>query len=97
MRKFYDAKRDFLDRLKNKPCTDCGDWFEPCQLDFDHRPGEIKVNGVGELRNYAHKTLFEEIKKCDLVCANCHRLRTYNRGQHDSKTNTLRYVNRHRI
>jgi hypothetical protein len=64
--------------LKNKPCADCQGWFEPCQMDFDHRPGTIKYKNVGNLV-HCRKLLMEEIKKCDLVCANCHRLRTRSR------------------
>jgi hypothetical protein len=97
MRRFYDAKRDILDRLKNKPCADCYGWFEPCQMDFDHRNPKEKRNNVGELRNHRRKLLLEEIAKCDLVCSNCHRLRTYNRGQHDSKTSGIRYLSRHSL
>jgi hypothetical protein len=40
------------------------------------------------LKNGENQT--PEIKKCDLVCANCHWLRTYERGQHDSQSNIVR-------
>lgn len=48
-------------------------------MDFDHRPGTEKVRNVAAMRGCSLKRLLEEIKKCDLVCANCHRLRTFQR------------------
>ena len=74
-----DAGTKFVARLKNKPCMDCWGWFEPCQMDFDHRPGEIKIDGIANLYGRCKEGILDEIAKCDLVCANCHRLRTYNR------------------
>lgn len=73
------AKTRLLAKLKNRPCTDCHGWFEACQMDFDHRPGTEKVRNVAAMRGCSLKRLLEEIKKCDLVCANCHRLRTFQR------------------
>lgn len=71
--------RDFFNRLKNKPCMDCQGWFEPCQMEFDHRPNEIKSFALGS-RCYSNRIkLMTEMDKCDLVCSNCHRLRTWKR------------------
>jgi hypothetical protein len=58
---------------------DCGKQFLPCQMDFDHRPGENKLQVVARLTS--REAILSEIKKCDLVCANCHRLRTWTREQ----------------
>lgn len=66
--------------LKAKtPCADCGLKFHPVCMDFDHRPGEIKIAGVAALVSHGSARALDEIKKCDIVCANCHRLRTFNR------------------
>lgn len=66
-----------LDRLKNRPCTDCSGWFHPCQMDWDHVRGK-KLGSVSSFRSSrARKKLVEEMAKCELVCANCHRLRTF--------------------
>jgi hypothetical protein len=50
-------------------------------MDFDHREGELKTDNVANLVASPHsmKKLLEEIAKCDLVCANCHRIRTHAR------------------
>jgi hypothetical protein len=73
-------RQQFLARLKNRPCMDCYGWFEPCQMDFDHRKGTVKYRTISKLWACKLKILCEEMRKCDLVCANCHRLRTYRRN-----------------
>jgi hypothetical protein len=90
---YYDANRRYfeikgkehrkeyqrlLEKLKNKPCADCYGWFEPCQMDFDHLDSSTKMFQISHSPK-SLKTILEEIKKCELVCANCHRLRTVKR------------------
>ncbi|MBL8795151.1 MAG: hypothetical protein JNM56_14690 [Planctomycetia bacterium] len=50
-------------------------------MDFDHRPGERKVANLTVLvkRGAAKEVILAEMAKCDLVCVNCHRERTYQR------------------
>jgi hypothetical protein len=49
-------------------------------LEFDHRPGHKKLDNVYRvLKNYGWERAVEEISKCDVVCANCHKHRTYTR------------------
>jgi len=61
-------------------CKDCGGLFPPECLEFDHLPGYEKVAGVADLINRAPLEVVKaEIAKCDLVCANCHRIRTVRR------------------
>jgi len=75
--------RDIIAAAKSRPCMDCGNNY-PCHvMDFDHRNGEGKVDNISKLvTRGASRLLAEEIKKCDVVCANCHRIRTHNRGQY---------------
>lgn len=77
--------REILKVIKDVPCQDCGIKYPPYVLDFDHRPGEIKLFNVGRISKAGSlKRLLEEIAKCDLVCSNCHRERTHNRkGKND--------------
>jgi hypothetical protein len=57
-------------------------------MDFDHVRGEKKFNiKQAAQRRLGTRALLEEIAKCELVCANCHRLRTLRRGQADYATN----------
>jgi hypothetical protein len=64
---------------KGKPCADCGGTFPPCVMDFDHVPERgPKLFNLGNA-DYGVKAVSEEMAKCDIVCANCHRIRTWNR------------------
>jgi hypothetical protein len=49
-------------------------------MDFDHLDSTDKIGSISQLVNSLYiKKALEEIKKCELVCANCHRMRTWNR------------------
>jgi hypothetical protein len=75
-------KRERVDRLrdlKREPCMDCGGTFHPAAMQWDHRPGEAKFRHLSGMTQYNFERITDEIQKCDLVCANCHAVRTYNR------------------
>jgi hypothetical protein len=65
----------------NKPCVDCGGIFHYAAMEWDHRPGTDKVAEVSTVvaKTRSKRRVLEEIAKCDLVCANCHAVRTHNR------------------
>ena|SRR5712691_7395370 len=72
-----------ITEIKSQPCTDCGGSFDPVCMDFDHLDGNDKVpGGIARLvaNAYGWEAIMAEIAKCELVCANCHRLRTAARG-----------------
>lgn len=77
IRKKKEEYTNNLDALKMQSCVDCG--FIPVhhsQMDWDH-VGPKKDN-ISTLRfRGASKQIREELKNCELVCANCHRLRTH--------------------
>lgn len=59
---------------------DCGDIFPYFIMDFDHREGTRKKFNISMVSQFStKKELLKEIKKCDLVCSNCHRIRTWMR------------------
>jgi len=64
-------------------CTDCGLRPEVLQvLEFDHRDDERKLFDVSDRMTSGNiEDLKREIAKCDVVCANCHRIRTVKRKQ----------------
>ncbi len=68
---------------KALPCMDCGGYFHFSAMDFDHVRGQKAFN-VGNARSYAKAKILAEIAKCDVVCANCHRIRTYRRDHERS-------------
>lgn len=72
-------KREMVAKLKDRPCADCGGRFPAVCMDFDHRDPAGKTAGIAALvgGKYSMATILAEIEKCDLVCANCHRIRTH--------------------
>jgi hypothetical protein len=67
-----------LDRLRGQPCQDCGGRFAPGAMDFDHREPGSKRSAVTRMVGRAGtERILAEVAKCDIVCANCHRLRTF--------------------
>jgi hypothetical protein len=65
--------RSRLDALKDKACADCGVKYPPCVMEFDHVRG-VKRYCIGT-KTIGRPDLGDEIAKCELRCANCHRLR----------------------
>ena len=76
-------KRQFIARAKQRPCADCGVSYPHYMMDFDHVTLP-KLFVIGN--SYVSRSLEEvanEIEKCDVVCANCHRARTWTRKNGD--------------
>lgn len=70
-----DARRRRWEYLLTHPCVDCGE-TDPVVLEFDHR-SEKRSAIVDLMRRHAPwEQILEEIVKCDVRCANCHRRRT---------------------
>ena len=79
-----EAGKQYVDDLKRMtPCADCGLQLEPWQMDFDHLGEVYKRRDVATLVNQGRTlgVIKAEIAKCELVCVNCHRQRTYERGR----------------
>src|SRR5262245_51746542 len=83
-KRFRRTVREFIKTAKDRPCVDCGFKYPWYVMDFDHCRGTKKFNlsvATSHVRSTA--TIQAEIDKCDVVCANCHRSRTFRRRQHD--------------
>lgn len=66
-------------QLKAVPCCDCGNEYPYYVMDFDHLSDkEFLVSRMAKLGN--KRKILEEASKCDVVCANCHRIRTFTRS-----------------
>jgi hypothetical protein len=75
-RRRLDNRRRVRLYLLSHPCVDCGE-ADPLVLDLDHRDPEEKVQAVTWLaRRKPWSIVAAEIDKCDVRCANCHRIRT---------------------
>jgi hypothetical protein len=66
-----------LIEYKGGCCVDCGGMFPACCYDFDHL--RDKVFEIASCLCCRIEKLKAEADKCDLVCANCHRVRTQKR------------------
>jgi hypothetical protein len=69
--------RAYVEGVKSQPCKDCGVSYPPYLMDFDHRGDKIRNVSDMAHRSVGLETLKAEIAKCDVVCANCHRIRTH--------------------
>lgn len=73
--------RDQLREYKlSKGCVDCGYRAHAAALDFDHIDGSTKHFTVAKAVAWAPEKVWAEVEKCEVVCANCHRIRTNERG-----------------
>ena len=79
-------KRQLWNIKEKSGCVDCGEKYPHYMLDFDHIPGFEKIGNVADVvTNYSWKKGMEELEKCEIVCANCHRIRSYQRNQNNYK------------
>jgi hypothetical protein len=77
-KRYRDKAREYIVRYKeSNPCADCNSYFPYYVMDFDHLPEHIKEFQISSGQSLQRK--LREMVKCELVCANCHRIRTHNR------------------
>jgi len=68
--------RRIFEFLETHPCVDCGE-TDPVVLEFDHVRGRKTSAVCSMLRlGKAWQRIVEEINKCEIRCANCHRRKT---------------------
>ena len=74
------ARKTYVEAYKlDRGCIDCGYSAHPAALDFDHLPGTVKVRDIKSGQQLGWQALLDVIAKCEIVCANCHRIRTTER------------------
>lgn len=80
-----ERNREYVRKIKeSNPCAECGKNYHYSQMDFDHVRGNKKYNIATIANSLASiAKIKEEIAKCEVVCANCHRLRTWQRLQNE--------------
>jgi len=73
---------EYIKKIKEVPCKDCGIQYPSYVMDFDHFEENSKTETVNRLAGTraGWKRLKQEIEKCHIVCANCHRIRTHKRS-----------------
>jgi hypothetical protein len=79
---WYAERRARVNAVKlASGCVDCGYRDHPEALDFDHRPGTTKRSTIGQgvSPTWRWDVIEAEMAKCDIRCANCHRIMTATR------------------
>ena len=76
------GRSSWLRSLKTgKPCADCEKVFPGEVMQWDHLPGFQKLGDISlDFRGHSREEILAEIAKCDLVCTNCHTIRTFSRN-----------------
>ncbi len=76
-KKYRESSKAIIVYFKSRPCLDCGICYPPFVMDFHHREDEIKSFDLSDgVKNKSHRQIRNEAAKCDILCANCHRIRT---------------------
>ena len=76
--------RKFLQEYKSgKRCADCGEDYPYWMLEFDHLRDKKFTIGTFSSKTVNLNVVKEEILKCEIVCCNCHKNRTFNRSIKD--------------
>ena len=76
-RLFLERTTYLIDLFATHPCVDCGE-SDPVVLEFDHLDSKLFDIGAA-LSSRRWQDILDEIAKCEVVCANCHRRRTARR------------------
>ena len=71
--------KESVRRAKEVPCKDCQQSYPYYVMDFDHL-GDKAFNISECMAKYGWEKIQKEIAKCDVVCSNCHRIRTHQRS-----------------
>ena len=69
------------EKLKRGKCLQCEKKVREdicCMFDFDHRNPKEKVSDISQMLSYGYtfEQIQDEMEKCDLLCANCHQIKT---------------------
>lgn len=75
--------RVFLNLLKQRPCSDCGQKHPYYMMHFDHRNSRTKLRNACVVGD-SWGDVLTELAKCDVVCANCHSAREWSRRKSDN-------------
>ena len=78
------AIKDYILQIKSNPCSDCGKSYPYYVMDFDHLADKLHTINWLSNREFSLTRVQKEIDKCELVCANCHKERTYQRNPQTS-------------
>lgn len=89
----YNRRAEMISHLRkikeSTPCADCNKYYKGHIMQFDHISGEKKYNLSKAGTDFSSwQTMEDEIAKCEIVCANCHADRTFNRHMESNSVKT---------
>ena len=74
-------EREWMRALKERAsCADCKGAFPGYVMQWDHLPGQEKIADISRMAGRTRAVVLAEVAKCELVCANCHAVRTARRA-----------------
>lgn len=73
--RIQNTKQAVFNYLLDNPCSICGE-NDPRVLEFDHLDPKTKSYNISEMISLSIKKIEEEVLKCRILCANCHRRHT---------------------
>ncbi len=92
-RKRADYRRSVIARYKTiKGCVDCGYAGHHSALEFDHLPEFEKNRTVASMMYSSWEVIKAEIAKCEIICSNCHSIRTWQRKNQMAQWMELAYT-----
>ena len=71
----HTARKFILAYLKAHPCSECG-FSNPAALEFHHNRNKFMELSRMVTCGWSLGAIKKEILKCDVLCANCHRIQT---------------------
>ena len=80
-KKRIEERKEYIRSKKDVPCHDCGNTFPQYCMDFHHIDETTKNPYIGRyslterMAKFSIKKIDEELEKCVVVCACCHRIR----------------------
>ncbi len=75
--RYTARKKELYLAYKDKPCVDCGNQCPSGVMDLHHRDPSTKEFNPSQYMTVGYDRLKQELDKCDVLCSNCHRVRTY--------------------
>lgn len=81
VRRFRERRQEMLNEIRNQRCHDCRKKYPVECMQFDHVRGKkLFTIGSGVMNSWA--AILREVSKCEVVCSNCHAVRTALRRKH---------------
>lgn len=73
-----NTKKYIRELKESTPCKDCSKKYPYYVMDFDHQHSKEFLISKATDEGISLEKIKKEIDKCEIVCANCHRIRTFN-------------------